>query len=118
MGIRRGRPQGPKKEQINIRLLPEYSTLLKNPSPLYWWMRKNNIRVQDIKKQGKAPAHNPSSVISRMLNDTMIRIIDEDPEAFFDYCSRMEEKGHLTHSRWVEIAFRRKQREDFQYNRG
>ena len=65
-------------------------------------MRRNNIRVQDIRKQGKAPAHNPSSVISRMLNDTMIRIIDEDPEAFLDFTDR-----NMTHSRWVQIALGR-----------
>lgn len=105
MGIKRGRPQGPIKDQINIRLLPEYSSLLKNPSPIYWWMRRNNIRMPDIKKRGRTDAHNPSSAISRMLHDTMLNIIKEDPEAFLDFT-----RDHMVHAKWITIAFRHQQR--------
>ena len=99
MGIKRGRPSGPIKEQMNIRLLPEYSSLLKNPSPIYDWIRRNGIRMPNVKKQGKTDSVNPSAVISKLLHDTVLTIIKDDPEAFYDFSL-----DHLVHRKWVQLA--------------
>ena len=102
MGIKRGRPLGEKKEQINIRLLDEYACLLKRGSPLYWWMRKNGIRtIHGQQKHGKTYSLNPSSVITRLLHDTMLTVIKDDPVAFLAY-----DYKYGTHPKWVNIAAR------------
>jgi len=99
MGIKRGRPQGPEKEQINIRLLPKYASLLKKDSPIFWWMRRNNIKFANTLKHGKTNSANPSNAVTTMFHNTIVEIIKDDPEAFLDYASR-----HLVHADWHVLA--------------
>ena len=106
MGIKRGRPKGRKKEQINIRLLPEYASLLRDPSPIFWWMRKNGTILKGTDKHGKTNTLNPSAVITKMLDDTMRRIIEEDSAAFLSLDYQLQERHErpVIHSKWVRIA--------------
>jgi hypothetical protein len=104
MGIKRGRKALGKK-QINIRLLPEYSSLLENPNPIYWWIRKNGIRMGRIDKHGKAPGINPSNVVAKILDETMRSIIKEDPKAFLEHADSVFEVRPV-HTKWLQIALR------------
>jgi len=99
MGIKRGRPSGPEKEQINIRLLPKYASLLKKDSPIFWWMRKKGIRFANTLKHGKTNSANPSNAVTTMFHNTIVEIIKEDPEAFLDYASRRN-----VHADWAILA--------------
>lgn len=104
MGQKRGRPKGRKKEQINIRLLPEYASLLHTsrtkPSPLFWWFRRNDLKVSNgALKHGKTEAANPSNAVTTLLHLTILACIKADPERFLDFAAE-----YNVHARWAIVA--------------
>ena len=103
MGIKRGRRKVAKelrKQQWNVRLAPEYSTLLEDPSPIKAWMRKNQIRIPNTERHGSKSLGtiSASDIIAVMIHQTMKRIMDDDEEWLLDYYER-----NTLHAKWARM---------------
>ena len=103
MGIKRGRRKGAKelrKTQWNIRLAPEYSTLVEDPSPIKAWMRRNQIRIPNTERPGSKSLGtiSASDIIAVMLHQTMKRLIEDDKEWLLDYYER-----NNLHAKWARM---------------
>lgn len=99
-GFKRGR-KALNKKQWNIRLLPEHSELLENPSVLKAWWRRQNVRlVSGNEKHGKSPnTPNPSQMLERFLHDNITWLCDTHPEFVLEYA-----ETRPVHQRWFGRA--------------
>tara|TARA_Y100000296_G_C5035474_1_gene187026 strand:- start:218 stop:613 length:396 start_codon:yes stop_codon:yes gene_type:complete len=100
-GIKRGR-KALNKTQFNIRLAPEYASVLEEKEGFAIfkaWIRHREVRLPDAKKHGKNAGMSISGIITRMLDDQMEFIVDTHPEWVLD-CAQ----SHYVHPKWFNKA--------------